>query len=641
MAINIPIVSEFNNAGLKKAQKEFQRLEKTSQKVGFALKKAFVPATAAFGGLAAAAIPAINAASDLEESMSKVGVIFGEGAKEVEAFAETAAKALGQSKQDVLEAAGTFGTFGKAAGLAGTDLAEFSNGMTALASDVASFNNAEPDEVIQAMGAALRGEAEPMRRFGVLLNDATLKAEAMALGIYDGNGALTDQQKILAAQQAIFKQTADAQGDFARTSEGLANQTRIMKAQFENVKAELGAALLPVVLAILPVFSKLADFVGDNTDIVIKLAAAVGGLSAAIIVANIGMKIYTATTAIATAAQWAFNTAVGAIALPIAAVVAFTAALVALERASDKASRTFRILLPGINGISDGISWLQKQTEDVNEELGAWNQTIDEGRRAAGDMYESVREAGNGVDKARGQFERAIGPTQEYRQSTKEAATESKKLAERVDILWSSMDELYRSMFELNPELKRYMDQLDREQAVRDFNDTVAEFKQIAENNAVGSREWEEANRKVYEELINLIETYGTIPQTIQSELKILVDTGQLDAAIAKADRLAEGLRLARAEGSPAYGGGIPSFGDLQAALGGSGFVASTPIAPPVPTISAPAPAAAGAGQNIVVNVSTLQPTPETGRVIVDSIRQANRTSGSSFFDLRPLGRIT
>ena len=107
MAINIPIVSEFNNAGLKKAQKEFQRLEKTSQKVGFALKEAFVPATAAFGGLAAAAIPAINAASDLEESMSKVGVIFGEGAKEVEAFAETAAKALGQSKQDVLEAAGT------------------------------------------------------------------------------------------------------------------------------------------------------------------------------------------------------------------------------------------------------------------------------------------------------------------------------------------------------------------------------------------------------------------------------------------------------------------------------------------------------------------------------------------------------
>jgi hypothetical protein len=256
-------------------------------------------------------------------------------------------------------------------------------------------------------------------------------------------------------------------------------------------------------------------------------------------------------------------------------------------------------------------------------------------------MYESVREAGNGVDKARGQFERAIGPTQEYRQSTKEAATESKKLAERVDILWSSMDDLYRSMFELNPELKRYMDQLDREQAVRDFNDTVAEFKETAENNAVGSREWEEANRKVYEELINLIETYGTIPQTIQSELKILVDTGQLDAAIAKADRLAEGLRLARAEGTPAMGGGVPSFSDLQAALGGSGFVASTPIAPPVPTISAPAPAAAGGGQNIVVNVSTLQPTPETGRVIVDSIRQANRTSGSSFFDVRPLGRIT
>ena len=97
-----------------------------------------------------------------------------------------------------------------------------------------------------AIGAALRGENEPLRRFGVLLNDAALKTEAMRLGIYKGSGALTAQQKILAAQSAIYKQTGDAQGDFARTADGLANSQRTLTALFKNLQIELGQKLLPV-----------------------------------------------------------------------------------------------------------------------------------------------------------------------------------------------------------------------------------------------------------------------------------------------------------------------------------------------------------------------------------------------------------
>jgi uncharacterized protein YoxC len=605
MAINIPIVSEFNNAGLKKAQKDFQRLEKTSQKVGFALKKAFLPASAALGGLAAAAIPAINAASDLEESMSKVGVIFGEGAKEVEAFAETAAKALGQSKQDVLEAAGTFGTFGTAAGLAGTDLAEFSNGMTALASDVASFNNAEPDEVIQAMGAALRGEAEPMRRFGVLLNDATLRAEAMALGIYDGNGALTDQQKILAAQQAILKQTTDAQGDFARTSEGLANQTRIMKAQFEDVKAELGKALLPIVLKILPVFAKLADFVGNNTDIIIKLAAAVGGLSAAIVVANFGMKIYTATTAIATAAQWAFNTAVGAIALPIAAVVAFTAALVALERASDKASRTFRILLPGINGLSDGITWLQKQTEDVNEEWAAWNQTLDEGRRAAGNMYPEIDQTAKSVE--------------DLMQEATEAAGAQLELA-------GSINAVYEEVKKVNPQFERMLELLDLEDDVEQLRNEFDKYQETLSNTEASTREIEQAQRNLTREILETLAAHGLLKLAFEENLMIKINTADLDAAYASAMRVLNAFQQMRAISSGAAPGStyVPPREELR--FLGAEPVSTTTITP----ISSITRSPSGAIQNVTVNVNTPTPTEEIGKVVVDSIRKYNRASGSA-----------
>jgi methyl-accepting chemotaxis protein len=663
VAINIPLVSEYNPKGVKAAIEDFKRLDTTSQKASFALKKAFVPATAALGGLAAAAVPAINAASDLEESMSKVGVIFGEGADEIEAFAETAAKELGQSKQAVLDAAGTFGTFGKAAGLANEDLAVFSNDLTALASDMASFNNAEPEEVIEAIGAGLRGESEPLRRFGVLLNDATLKAEAMALGIYDGTGALTDQQKILAAQEAIFKQTGDAQGDFQRTSEGLANQSRIMKAQFEDVTAELGAALLPIVLKILPVFADLADFVSENTDLVLILAGVIGGLATAVVVANIAMKLWAGAQAIATAATWLFNAALAAnpIVLIVAAIAALVAGLIILEAKFGIVTAALEKLMGIFDKVRDGIGWLAEKLGLVSDEVDNFERTTDTAREQAGDMYESVRELGDGVGGARDQFERAIGPTEEFQRTVKKAGESSEKTARFMDTLWTSTDKLYSGMFKLNPEVQRYLDQLDREQAVRDFNTAVEEFEEIAKSNKEGSDEWEEANKRVNEELANVITTMKNVPQEVQTEMFILVETGQLDAAIQKAERLAEVLAFNVATPSE-FGGGtgnVPGMSDLQAALQSSGFVGSTttnanqPGQRPTPELAAmakggivtrptvaligeagpeaviPLSGSRGMGNtyNITVN-GGISNSADIGQAVVNAIRAYNRTSG-------------
>ncbi len=245
MAINIPILTSFSGKGVADAQREFKSLTTTTQKAGFILQRALLPAAAAIGTITQVIAPAIKAASDFEEATSKVNVIFGRASKSVKDFANTAARELGQSKQSVLDAAGAFGTFGKAAGLAGEDLSTFTTDFVTLSTDLASFNNTTPEEAVQAIGAALRGEAEPLRRFGVLLNDATLKAEAMELGIYKGSGALTAQQKILAAQSAIYKQTGDAQGDFARTADGLANKQRTLSALFKNFQIQLGQQLLP------------------------------------------------------------------------------------------------------------------------------------------------------------------------------------------------------------------------------------------------------------------------------------------------------------------------------------------------------------------------------------------------------------
>jgi hypothetical protein len=244
MAIKIPIISEFNPKGIKQAQAEFASLQGTGSKAMFLLQKAVLPAAAAIGAFTSIIAPAIRAASDFQEATSKVNVVFGRASKSIKDFANTAARNLGQSKQSVLDAAGTFGTFGKAAGLAGEDLATFTTDFISLSTDLASFNNTSPEEAVQAIGAALRGESEPLRRYGVLLNDAVLKQEAMTLGIYDGKGALTAQQKVLAAQAAIYKQTGDAQGDFMRTSDGLANSQRTLGAMLDDVKVKIGDVFL-------------------------------------------------------------------------------------------------------------------------------------------------------------------------------------------------------------------------------------------------------------------------------------------------------------------------------------------------------------------------------------------------------------
>ena len=248
-------------------------------KIGDFSKKAalaFAAAAAAAGAMAIKiGVDAVKAASDLGETISKVNVLFGETAKDIEKFASGAATSLGQTKQQALDAAATFATFGRSAGLSGKDLSKFSIDFVKLSSDLASFNNTTPEQAINAIGSALRGEAEPLRAYGVLLDDASLRQSALSLGIIKTTKeALTPQQKVLAAQALIYQQTGAAQGDFERTSDGLANKTRILTAQLENAKVTIGEALLPIVLElanffsekVIPIVEQVAAAFGENKD---------------------------------------------------------------------------------------------------------------------------------------------------------------------------------------------------------------------------------------------------------------------------------------------------------------------------------------------------------------------------------------
>lgn len=207
----------------------------------------------------------VMAASDMNETMSKTAVIFGDGFDKINKFAEKSAATMGMSKKAALDASSTFALFGKSAGLAGDDLGAFSGDLVKLSADFASFYNTSPEDAITAIGAALRGESEPIRRYNVLINEASLKQEALRMGlIKTTTGALSPQVRVLAAHALILNQSKDAQGDFARTADGAANTMRILSANMANAKAKLGEGLLPAfqgLLAILkPIINGLATF---------------------------------------------------------------------------------------------------------------------------------------------------------------------------------------------------------------------------------------------------------------------------------------------------------------------------------------------------------------------------------------------
>jgi phage-related protein len=201
----------------------------------------------------------VAAASDLNETVSKVGVVFGESSTQVLAWSENAATALGQSKQQALDAAGTFGNLFVSMGMAADTSADMSMGLVQMASDLASFNNMDPGEVLEKLRSGLLGQTEPLQSLGVNLTAAAVQQKALEMGLAATTDELTPAMLAQARYALILDQTKTAQGDFARTSDGLANQQRILDAQWKDLQSTVGQALLPVVLAFTSAMNQLAQ----------------------------------------------------------------------------------------------------------------------------------------------------------------------------------------------------------------------------------------------------------------------------------------------------------------------------------------------------------------------------------------------
>jgi len=253
--ISVKIDGDYNNKDIKRAISDLKALDdnadQTRKKFG-AMSKGMKIAGAAIAAAGAAAAygivkfagQSIAAASDLDESLSKTRTVFGDASASVENFAADAAKNLGLSEQAALEATSTFGNLFTAMGINAGKAAGLSTEVVQLAADLASFNNIDVQEAITALRSGLVGETEPLRRLGVNLSAARIEAYALESGLVATKGQLDAATKAQAAWALITQDAATASGDFARTSDGLANTQRILRAAVDNASASVGQGLV-------------------------------------------------------------------------------------------------------------------------------------------------------------------------------------------------------------------------------------------------------------------------------------------------------------------------------------------------------------------------------------------------------------
>lgn len=240
------------SSDLDRLRDKFAKLQKQGAK-GLAIGAGFSLATAGINAMTGALdsagdfiVDSIHKASDLNETVNKSAVVFGSSAGQIEQWGKGAAKSIGLSENAAVGAAATFGNLFESMGLGRDESAGLSINMVKLAGDLASFNNIDPTEALDKLQSGIVGETKAVRDLGIDISETTVTQELQREGVAKVNGEYTNGQKILARYKLIVQQTANAQGDFARTSDQVANSRRILNAEIENEQAALGTKLLPL-----------------------------------------------------------------------------------------------------------------------------------------------------------------------------------------------------------------------------------------------------------------------------------------------------------------------------------------------------------------------------------------------------------
>lgn len=190
---------------------------------------------------------AVSAASDLQEVQNVVDVTFGASANKIESWAKSAGKQFGLTETQAKRFTSTLGAMMKSAGMSGDKIADISTDLAGLTADMASFYNLDFDTAFQKIRSGLSGETEPLKQLGINMSVANLNAFALQQGLSKTFDKMTQGEQTMLRYQYLMQATADAQGDFSRTSDGYANSVRKLQTNLDQLKTTLGKSFIDIV----------------------------------------------------------------------------------------------------------------------------------------------------------------------------------------------------------------------------------------------------------------------------------------------------------------------------------------------------------------------------------------------------------
>jgi hypothetical protein len=506
---------------------------------------------AAFG---AGAKKAIDAASELEQSLGAVESALGANSKAVKRWADDAARSMGLSKTAANNALVLIVSQLKNFGYSLDEATDKGMGLVELGADLAATYGGSTTEAVQALTSALRGEMDPIERYGVSLNEARVKAKALELGLYAGTGALEMNAKATAVLALITDQTATAQGQFAREAGTAAGANAIAAAEAENASAAFGEKLLPV-------YTKAVQLVG-------ALAEGFGLLPGPMQTALIGMLAYAALSGpLRTLGDVAAatNRRIAAMSVTSQRLVAAAGvaglALFAMSMRAKQAADRQRELAEAIDDLSrvtdeqlwstflstmassvlggqrlaDTYGEMAEANLEGTQRLVEWIEAQQDAGTVTDEMLSALDELRAAVEEEERARAQATTTQDEYAGALDDTAGELDKATDKTDDLRHSVDYLEAAFADLLGTLdirdasRNVAEAFDR---IRDAYVAIwdAEDKRPIDEKV---RDYEQAVDDATRKVVDWAETLGTVPPETVSKILAEVDKGSFDAALA------------------------------------------------------------------------------------------------------------
>jgi hypothetical protein len=322
-------------ADAKDAIKGIDSTASAADKFKGGIDKLTGPALGVVGAIGLIGKQAIDSASELQQSMGGIDAVFGTAADAAKGFAAASAETVGLAESEYANLATVIGAQLKNAGTPIDELAGKTDGLITTGADLAATFGGSTSDAVGALSSALKGEMDPIEKYGITLNAAAIEAKRAEQGTSDLTGAADTAAKQQAILALITEQSADAQGQFGEEIDTVAGQQQVANAKFEDAKAALGTALLPAVTTVTSAFGEMAGIVSENSAVFLAIGGVIAGLAAAILITNVAIKAYSAITKIVSAAtkvwtaiQWLLNTAF--LSSPITWIVLAIIALIAV-----------------------------------------------------------------------------------------------------------------------------------------------------------------------------------------------------------------------------------------------------------------------------------------------------------------------